>query len=1197
MAHDTTDASSQHHERNTARFFVENRQIAWVILLATVLWGVYAYVKMPKRKDPEFPVLSAAALCAWPGVGADKIEQLVTRKLEQKIAENVRVKKIESVTRGSLAAVFVGLEGSVVDPAKTWDDLQLKLDSITDLPEGAGPIVLLKDYGDTTALMLTVASPKASGAEITWRARELRRAIDAVRQRRPTAAGRAAAVVNFPLSVNPTVPRQAIERFLAVASQEKWGRDLAAIDGPGFVGVDGDFGPDDAAIEAVARRFTQEYLRPSEVHPDAWPVAVVRGGEDAEARLQAAAGDRYSLRELDGFTDLIQRTLQTVPSVSKVMRSGVLKETIFLEYSQEKLASYGIQPAALRDLLRARNITVPGGVLEVTGKDVLIDPSGEFKSEQEIGDVLVATTPAGSPVYLRDGVDVYRAYENPIYLNYFGAPDAMGQYRRSRGITLSVYMRSGFQIAELGEQVDAALADLRHRLPDDLTLAKTSDQPLQVDENISLFMRSLVEAIILVVLVALVGFWEWRSALLIAASIPLTLAMTFGMMHVLGVDLQQVSIASLILALGLLVDDPVVAGDAIKREMDHGTARLLAAWLGPTKLATAILFATITNIMAYLPMLMISGMTGWFVYSLPLVLTCSLVASRLVSMTFVPLLGYYLLRPSSAKTSLADLRQGRFAQMYYRVGSTLLARRKAALAASLVLLVASGVYFVNLRQDFFPKDLSYLSFVDIWLPEDANIAATDEVARLAEQVIAKSAAEFAEAHGVAEGPDGTILTSLTSFIGGGGPRFWFSVAPELFQPNYAQIVVQLRDKHETAAFAAEMQRALTAQVAGATVDVRQLETSEPIGIPVQIRISGDDAETLRHLAAQAKDILREAPEAERIRDNWGAPAFSVTLAVDSDRANLTGISNLDVALSSAAGMSGLPVATLREGHTDVPVVARLRTAERARLADIESLYVYSLNGAQKVPLRQVASISYALETQKIQRRNQFRAITVSCFPAHGFLASEVMNRARPKLNALAASLPSGYRLEIGGEEEQLLAIFKQVAVVLLVSCLLIFLALVFQFRSAVKPFVVFAAIPFGVVGALALLVGMGSPFGFMAFLGITSLIGVVVSHVIVLFDFIEEAHAAGEPLQEALLDAGVMRLRPVLITVGATIFALFPLAAHGGPLWEPLCYTQIGGLAVATLITLFVVPMLYAFFVWDLKIIPWEPPAGPHAAA
>jgi multidrug efflux pump subunit AcrB len=1190
MPHGKSDSDYIAHERNTARFFTENRQIAWVLLIATVVWGVYAYSAMPKRKDPEVPVHVAAALCLWPGASAEKVEQLVTRKMEQKIAENASVTKIESDSRSSVSVIHVELDESIADPGKQFDDINFKLNSISDLPQGAGPIQFIKDFGDTAALMLTVSSPKADSVEIALRAKQVRAAIEAVRKGLPDVSARSAGVVCYPMSISPQIPREQRDLFLRYAAEMHSGRDLRPIDGPGFTGVDGIFGPNDRDILAFIDSFFRERLRPSEKHPDLWDPAIIRNPADTEARLAAVASDRYSYRELDDFTDLIQRTLETVPLVSKVSRSGVLKQKIFLEYSQERLASYGVQQSSLSQILSARNITLAGGRLEVGDKNLMIDPSGEFKSEKEIGDVLITTSPSGAPVYLRDGVDILRAYDSPPqYLNFYNWRDSAGAWHRTRAITLSVQMRSGEQIAEFGKAVDAALESLKARLPSDLILARTSDQPLQVEENIELFMRSLYEAIALVVLVALLGFWEWRSAVLMALSIPITLAMTFGMMNLLGLDVQQVSIASLIIALGLLVDDPVVAGDSMKRELSAGHPRGIAAWLGPTKLAHAIMFATITNIVAYLPMLLLKGDIGRFIYSLPVVLGCSLVASRLVSMTFIPLLGYYLLRPpKKAEPPMEERRRHGFASVYYSIGDWALEHRKMVFLFSVLVLAVGGYFLRDLKQQFFPKDLSYLSYVDVWLPEDATFAATNATAARAETFIRAACEQYGRETPDKEGKPRDVLQSVTTFIGGGGPRFWFSVVPEIQQLNYAQLIIQVKDKHDTNALIAPLQHALSAGVAGARVDVRQLETGKPVGIPVSVRISGGEMAELRRLAEQVKGIFRAIPDTDRTRDDWGAESFSVKLQVDPDRANLAGISNLDVALSSASGMSGYPVSTLREGKEQIPIVTRLRPSERAQLSDIQSLYVYSTHGPQKVPLESVSTIAYNMETEKILRRNQFRTVTVSCFPVPGTLPSTVMQQARPALMKFASELPIGYKMEIGGEEEEQVKGFKQMAVVMAISVLLIFLALVFQFQSAVKPIIVFAAIPYGMVGALAALRIMGTAFGFMAFLGVASLVGVIVSHVIVLFDFIEERHEHGESLREALLDAGIIRLRPVLITVGATVFGLFPLAAHGGPLWEPMCYAQIGGLGVATFITLLLVPVIYAIFVLDLKIVKWK---------
>jgi multidrug efflux pump subunit AcrB len=781
--------------------------------------------------------------------------------------------------------------------------------------------------------------------------------------------------------------------------------------------------------------------------------------------------------------------------------------------------------------------------------------------------------------------DSSRGYTSPPnFLNFYGRRNPDGSWQRTRAITLAVQMKTGGQIGEFSKAVDATLEDLKARLPNDLVLARTSDQPTQVSEHIELFLGSLEEAIILVVIVSLIGFWEWRSALLMAVSIPITLAMTFGLMQLCGIDLQQVSIASLIIALGLLVDDPVVAGDSIKRELAAGQPPLIAAWLGPTKLASAILYATITNIVAYLPFLLISGDSGQFIYSLPVVITCSLVASRIVSMSFIPLLGFYLLRPKGEKT-IAELRKSGFASFYDRFGRFAIAHRWQVLSVATAVLILIFGAASTLKTEFFPKDDQYLSFIDIWMPEDAPLTATRQVVDVVEAETRRMAEELEHEAGHESGKP--ILKSLTTFLGGGGPRYWFSSSPELQQTNYAQVLIEVNDKHETNRLVDPLQRVLSEKIPGVLIDVRKLELTN-VGVPLAIRLSGDDVPTLRRLAARVHDIFEANPMSARVRDDWGAESFEVKLATDPDRANLAGVTNLDVAASTAAGLHGSRVGLLRDGDKEIPIVAKLRMQERSQLDDVRSLYVYANNGTSKVPLQSVASVEYGIKTEKLRRRGQFRTITVSAFPAEGYRPSEVLKAAQPELDTLTKQLPPGYKLVIGGEQEEQVKSFRNQARVMMMSTLLIFLALVIQFKHAAKPFIVFAGIPFGIAGALGFLVIMGTPFGFMAFLGIASLIGVIVSHVVVLFDFIEETHERGESLEESLLDAGIVRLRPVLITVAATVIALIPLAMHGGPLWVPMCYAQIGGLTVATFVTLVLVPVIYAIFVKDLKLVTWE---------
>jgi multidrug efflux pump subunit AcrB len=1199
--------------RNSARFFTENRHIAWVLLVAIFLWGFYGYTDMPKRKDPNIPISVASIVTPWPGKTAVEVEQLITFPIEQTVAENTSIRPLSAkgwgITSTSLSGVSivqVRLADTVSkeDKLKQFNDINLKLNQMSDqLPPGAGPIQFNSGFSDTAALLLEVVSPKESEVELSLRARDIRAAITQLRNEPLIAdsSKRLSLVVAFPRKVNRNTVTRTLDLFIAWLQERYPQRDARPLNGAGFAGVNmaATENLDDAALLALAREFLNDRLGLQRFHPDAWPLVVIRNPADSLQKITAAGGDKYSYRELDDMSELITRNLLNVPEVSKANRSGVLPEQVFLSYSQQLLAAYGLQPDKIQQALNARNTPYSGGVTQVRGLNLSIEPSGEFTSTDEIGGVVVAQNDDGLPLYLRNLVDIHRGYQYPPrFLSYYSAYDSnSGQWQRSRTIALAVYMRDGEQLDQFQKGVNEVLALVKQRLPEDLKVVSVSDQAQQAEENTALFVTALYEAVIMVVLVAFIGFREWRPALVMLLAIPLTMAMTFGIIHAIGIDVQQVSIVGLIIALGLLVDDPVVASDAISRNLALGHKPIVAAWLGPTKLARAILFATLTNVAAYLPLLLLTGDIGHFLYSLPVVMASALVASRIVSMTFIPLLGYYLLRARPAvEPTIEELRSKGFTGMYFRAGSAAIEHRKLILLASLLILAAGAFFKSQLVSSFFPYDVQYLSYADVWLRNNATLPETEVVAEEAAEVIRKVTEQYGRDHPDKSGKPVDYLQSVTINMGGSGPKFWFSVVSQINQLNYAQLVIRVTDKDVTTALVPLWQAALSERVAGAMINVNQLQT-QPINYPVGMRISSRaamegsqtprDIATLRRLADEAKTLLRELPITERVSDDWGDAGLTVGLQVLSDRANLAGVSNYDVAYSSALALSGIEMTQLREGDKQIPVVTKLRLDERASLSDVKNIYVYGSESDSKVPLTDVASIDYAMNTSKIIRTGHFRAITVYGYPVPGVYASQVMEQLNDKLEQFRQALPPGYKLEITGVAASAADGNSQLMSVLVICIVMIYIMLVIQFGNAIKPLLIFAAVPYGICGAFAALYVTNSSFGFMAFLGIIALVGVIISHIIVLFDFVEEAHERGESMRESLLDAGIMRLRPVMITVGATIMALMPLAIHGGPLWQPLCYAQIGGLVVATVVTLLLVPVMYSFFVLDLKWVKW----------
>jgi len=1204
-----------------ARYFVEHREVGWLALIVVLVWGGLALTRLAQQEDPKIPERTALVVTGFPGATALQIEELVTDPIEKKISELESVEEVESQSRSGVSVVTVKLRpASRARVDQDWDKLRARLAEVG-LPEGAGRPRLDTDFGNTITLLYGVSSPVSTDAEWVARANLIRGLLgrDGVGSR----AGRAAIFAFYPPSVARSYRDWTAERFLQALEMEKRGTDIQSVMGESFILADFETSAPRQELEVFLDRFIRSIAgSDSELHPDFGPLVILMGDDDPLPAIRAQAMPRYSYRELEMAADLFEDELKQIETVGKVRKIGVIPEAIYLLYSMRGVEGRSLHSQRVMEFIATRNALIPGGTLSTEGQNFPVQLSGEFKQVSDFLGAVVEPGADGTPTYLRDVFEVRRGYENPVVYEVSvrervregGAPGAggrgasripesrtgtvkrvmegsapsvsereqeagrsvplhSGSWMEKRAVMVAVEMKEGRIIREFARQAAAAAAAVERRLPEGMKVVTLSDQPVAVSGRVSHFLQCFIEAVIIVIFVALL-LMEWRSAVVVALAIPLTVALTFVGMHLLGVPLHQISIAALIIALGMLVDDPVVASDAINREMAEGRDRGEAAWLGPWKLRRAILFATVINIVAFLPLALLPGDKGAFILALPVVVTLALGASRLVSVTFVPLLGHYLLRGQEGLDRGGAPRRFPILRQVDEGLSWLAPRYRAILERSFVrpgrpvllaygLLAASFGLVPLFGTQFFPPAERNQFLIDIELAASASIFQTREVVR-----------EVTERLGRHEEVIGAAV-----FVGGTAPRFYYNVAPKEPAPYLAQVLVNVRRADEVPGLVVRLRQELDRGVAGARVLVKELEQGPPVEYPIQVRFSGNDLDELRRLGDEASGILRQAG-GYKVNDDLGWRMPTLRVDIDQARANSLGVVNSMVGRVMQSAFGGLKVTEMREGDHLVPVLIRLAVDERNEAAKIRSLYVESMT-TRPVPLSSFADVRLAAEFATLPRHELLRSVTVRAFAPAGELASEVLKRARGRLEGM--SLPTGYRMEFDGEAKELRQSQSEMGTVMALSLALIAVSLVLQFNSVMKAVNVLLVVPVGLIGAFGGMALLGTSLGFMALLGIVSLAGVIVSHIIVISDLIEEARSGGMPLEEALVHAGLVRLRAVLVTTLATVGGLVPLAVTGGELWRPLTAVHIFGLLGATALSLLLLPVLYHAFVARLR--------------
>lgn len=897
---------------------------------------------------------------------------------------------------------------------------------------------------------------------------------------------------------------------------------------------------------------------------------------DTVAGLIAVKGGNYGYRELKDYAQRVESAIRTIPAASKIKRIGDQKESIEVTGSWERISQYGVDPQKVEKALQGRNTITYGGRVPSGDSKPLIDPNGQFQTEEQIRQIMVDVSQTGQPIYLGDLADVKRVYKDPTeYARMGGEPT----------ILLSVEMHEGNNIVDFGKQLHETLARVQATLPPDVQLEFVADQPAVVHERVQDFTREFGIAIISVILVTML-LLPMRVALVSAVAIPVTVSITFAMLHAAGIELHQVSIAGLIVVLGMVVDDAIVIADNYIELLDHKVPIADACWRCASEMAVPVLAATLTIIASFLPLLLLTGACGEFIRALPIAVAVALSVSFVVAMMLTPLINGAFIKKGLHDHS-ADQKEKKptaldHMQRYYNaiIAWAMLHRKKVLIAGALSFVAGIGILSL-VRQQFFPLAERDQFVMDVWLPEGTRIEATDAAVRRIEASLSKE----------------KEVRSYTSFLGSSFPRFYYNVNPVPTAANFAQILVNTHTIKGTPRLVAQLREGLPSVVPQAKVFVKELQQGDSMEAPVEVRIVGDDLGTIRSLGDQVQNILNHTPGAIYVHSDWHEDQMLAGVTLRQEVANRLGFTNTTIANELAGSFDGDTVSTFWEGDRDVDIDLRLDPAQRQTFQNVSDTYILSPITGARVPVRAVASLSPEWHPGRIVRRNGVRTLTVRAFPSDGRLASQILSDAKKQIGNL--QVPTGYRIEYGGEDENQRETFGEMRNALGISMVLIFLILLLQFRTLTDTLIVMAAIPLALPGAALGLFITHNPFGFTAFIGVISLGGLVVRNSIILVDYIHERMRHGVPLEEATLEAGERRLRPIFLTTMAAAVGVTPMIISRSTMWSPLASVIAFGLLGSMFFTLVVIPVLFVVVNGNRPSQPAVPstPAAPSVPA
>ncbi|MFD0727491.1 efflux RND transporter permease subunit [Lysobacter brunescens] len=905
---------------------------------------------------------------------------------------------------------------------------------------------------------------------------------------------------------------------------------------------------------------------------------------DTFGNIYALTGKGFDYALKKDYAERIELQLQRVPDVAKIELVGLQDEKVWIELSNTKLATLGIPLSAVQQALAEQNAVTPAGFFETPTDRVQLRVTGAFKS---VDDIRAFPIRAGDrTVRLGDIATVERGFADPAAPRMrFMGEDAIG---------IAVSMKPGGDILKLGQALDAETVRLEKTLPLGLELHRVADQPAAVRDSVGEFVRVLAEAVIIVLLVSFFSL-GLRTGLVVAVSIPLVLAMTFAVMHYFGIGLHKISLGALVLALGLLVDDAIIAVEMMAIKMEQGYSRLRAAAFAYETTAFPMLTGTLVTAAGFLPIATAASSTGEYTRSLFQVVTIALIVSWVAAVLFIPYLGEKMLpepnalpKPGSLEGRLRAFRErmadrwpqyagvlappaagghghdavhdpyrSGFYQRFRSMVRWCIGHRWVVIFATVAAFVVSIALFRFIPQQFFPESTRLELMVDLELAEGSSLKATDAAAKRFEAMLA----------------DRKEVENYVAYVGTGSPRFYLPLDQQLPQKHFTQFVVRSRDIEARETLRAWLMHDVRARFPELQLRVTRLENGPPVGYPVQFRVSGEHIERVRELAYQVMAEVRENPNVINVNVDWDEPSKVVRLIVDQERARALGVSTQHLASFLSSALSGLPVSTYREDNELIDILLRGPEDERVRLDLLGSLAVPTASG-KSVPVMQVARLESVFEEGVVWHRNRLPTVTVRADIATDQTAPTVIGQIEPKLAEIRASLPDGYLLQVGGTVEDSARGQNSIKAGMPLFLLVVVTLLMLQLRSLPRVLLVLSTAPLGLIGVVLFLLVFRVPFGFIAMLGVIALSGMIMRNSIILIDQIEQDIASGHDRWTAIIESTVRRFRPIVLTALAAILAMIPLSRS--VFFGPMAVAIMGGLIVATALTLLFLPALYA---------------------